>query len=80
MHAYSNINISRSLCNAGYMYMYYNVFLVLVKIPPCFDFYIATYSYSSRPLLCALVLTHVSFSVETIYCTVLFAPQSGTDT
>ena len=24
------------------------------EIPPCFDFYIATRSYSSRPFLCAL--------------------------
>jgi len=31
------------------------LFLVLAgKIPPCFDYYVVTHSYSSRPFLCAL--------------------------
>ena len=32
------------------------LFLVLAGIPPCFDFYVVTHSYSSRPFLCALGL------------------------
>ena len=45
---YLIINILRSLCSACYYFQYWQ------EIPPCFDFYVITRSYSSRPFLCTL--------------------------
>jgi len=44
----SNINILSSLRIACYYLWYWR------EIPPCFNFYVVTSSYSSRPFLCAL--------------------------
>ena len=44
----SNIKILCSLRSACYYFQYW------WEIPPCFNFYIVTHSYSSHPFLCAL--------------------------
>ena len=46
------------------------LFLVLAVYPPCFNFYVVTRSYSSRPFLCAIAFTLIQIFVQqqVIHC------------
>ena len=56
----ATFNILRSMCSACCYFKYW------WEIPSCFDFYVVTRCYSSRPFLCALAIHTYTVSIHLI--------------